>query len=102
MPPVRWRWWRKADAAWRPILNLSTYSVTAEVTVGAGPTAVAISGSQAVVVNQDADSVTVFNLTSPTPATVSAGRGPAGVAVDTAGNAYVTNEGDGTVSVIAL
>ena len=84
------------------ILNLSTYSVTAEVTVGAGPTAVAISGSRAVVVNQDADSVTVFNLTSPTPATVGVGRGPAGVAVDAAGNAYVTNEDDGTVSVIAL
>jgi YVTN family beta-propeller protein len=84
------------------ILNLSTFSVTAEVTVGAGPTAVAISGSRAVVVNQDADSVTVFNLTSPTPATVGVGRGPAGVAVDAAGNAYVTNEDDGTVSVIAL
>jgi len=84
------------------ILNLSTYSVAAEVTVGAGPTAVAISGSRAVVVNQDADSVTVFNLTSPTPATVGVGRGPAGVAVDAAGNAYVTNEDDGTVSVIAL
>jgi uncharacterized protein (TIGR03437 family) len=84
------------------ILNLSTYSVAAEVPVGAGPTAVAISGSQAVVVNQDADSVTVFNLTSRTPATVSVGRGPAGVAVDAAGNGYVTNEDDGTVSVIAL
>jgi uncharacterized protein (TIGR03437 family) len=84
------------------ILNLSTYSVAAEVKVGAGPTAVAIFGAQAVVVNQDADSVTVFNLTSPTPATVSVGRGPAGVAVDAAGNAYVTNEDDGTVSVIAL
>jgi uncharacterized protein (TIGR03437 family) len=84
------------------IVDLSKFTVTAEVATGDGPTAVAIAGTQAVVVNQDVDSVSVVNLTTATvQKTIAVGRGPAGVAA-ASGKAYITNEDDGTVSVIDL
>jgi len=84
------------------IVNLSNFTVSNEVTVGAGPRSVAISGNFAVVVNGDSDNVSIVNLqTGAVVKTLDVGRGPVGVAVDaTTGRAYVTNEDDGTVSVI--
>jgi uncharacterized protein (TIGR03437 family) len=86
------------------ILNLTLFTVNAEVAVGAGATRVAIGGTQAIVVNQDADSVSIVDLTAGTvQKTLAVGRGPEGVAVDAAAHlAYVTNEDDGTISVIDL
>jgi YVTN family beta-propeller protein len=78
--------------------------VTTEVATGPGATCVAISGSQAVVVNGDNDTVSVVNLTNNTvQKTLDVGRGPEGVAIDSVANrAYVVNEDDGTISVIDL
>ena len=84
------------------IVDLVNYLVTAEVTVGGGPGSVAIFGSQAVVVNQDSDSVSIVSLTVPptVSAPIAVGRGPRAVAVN-ASTAYVTNEDSGTISVIS-
>lgn len=86
------------------ILDLTKFTVAAEVATGGGASAVAVAGAQAVVVNQDVDSVSILDLTSATvQKTVAVGRGPAGVAADAASHkAYVTNEDDGTISVIDL
>ena len=85
------------------ILNLATNAITTEVATGSGPVSVAIAGTQAVVVNQDADSVSIVDLAGTLQKTLAVGRGPKGVAVDaTARVAYVTNEDDGTISVIDL
>jgi YVTN family beta-propeller protein len=86
------------------ILDLVKFTVTSEVATGAGPSAVAIGGTQAVVVDQDADSVSIVDFSTATlQKTLPVGRGPFGVAVDaTAKRAYVTNEDDGTVSVIDM
>ena len=84
------------------ILDLAAFRVTAEVAAGSGPCSVAISGTQAVVVNEDSDSVTVVDLTSNTVLkTIPVGRGPRGVAAS-ANLAFVTNEDDGTVSQLSL
>src|SRR5207249_3430407 len=84
------------------VLNLTTFSVATEITTGGGPANIAIGGTQAVVVNQDADTVSIVSLTSNTvQKTLAVGRGPAGLAVDAAAHlAYVTNEDDGSISVI--
>jgi len=86
------------------ILNLTNFTVTSEVTVGSGPRSVAISGNFAIVVNGDTDNLSIVNLqTGAVVKTLAVGRGPVAVGVDTTtGKAYVTNEDDGTVSVIDL
>lgn len=85
------------------IIDLATNMVTTEVAVGAGPVSVAIAGTVALVVNQDGDTVSAVDLNANTVTNVSVGRGPRGVAADTTANkAYVTNEDDGTLSVIDL
>jgi uncharacterized protein (TIGR03437 family) len=85
------------------ILNLIDFVVSAEVVVGSGPTDVAITGSTAIVANQDSDTASIIDLTSNHVTTVNVGRGPRGVAADAAsGKAYVTNQDDGTISVINL
>ena len=85
------------------ILNLIDYLVSAEIVVGSGPTDVAIAGNTAVVANQDTDTASIIDLTTNKVTTVNVGRGPRGVAADsTLGKAYVTNQNDGTISVISL
>jgi YVTN family beta-propeller protein len=65
---------------------------------------VAIAGSQAVVVNQDNDTVSIVDLTTgAVQKTLAVGDGPETVAVDAATRmAFVTDGNDGTVSVINL
>jgi uncharacterized protein (TIGR03437 family) len=76
--------------------------VVKEIAVGSGPSAVAISGLIAIVVNQDSDSVSFINLTSQSViGTVAVGRGPRAVAVDNT-RAYVTNSAAGTISVLDI
>jgi uncharacterized protein (TIGR03437 family) len=86
------------------ILDLAAYTVLAEVTVGGGPSSVAINGNLAAVVNQDTDNVSVIDLTAKTvTGTVDVQRGPRGGSINSANNkAYVTNQDAGTVSVIDL
>jgi YVTN family beta-propeller protein len=86
------------------ILDLTKFTVTGEVSTDAGSSSIAVAGTQAVVVNQDADTVSILDFTNATlQKTLTVGRGPFGVAVDpVARKAYVTNEDDGTVSVIDL
>jgi uncharacterized protein (TIGR03437 family) len=86
------------------IIDLSTYKVMSEVTVGLGPSSVDIAGTMALVVNQDSDNVTIVNLVTKTVvATVPVGRGPRSVSIDQAKNlAYVTNEVDGSIYVIDI
>jgi uncharacterized protein (TIGR03437 family) len=90
----------RASAA---VIDLGSDTVKAEVGVQGGPSAVAIAGKLAAVVNQDSDSVSVVDLTTSAVTNVGVGRGPRGIAVDaTANKAYVTNEDDGTLSVVDL
>jgi len=85
------------------ILDLLNYNITAEATVGSGPSDVAIAGTTALVVNQSSDSVSAVDIKTYQVKTINVGRGPRGVAADaTANKAYVTNQDDGTVSVIDL
>ncbi|MBI3666839.1 MAG: YncE family protein, partial [Acidobacteria bacterium] len=86
------------------IIDLATFTVSAEVAVGGGPSSVAIDGNQALVVNQDTDSVSLIDLSAKTVTkTIAMGRGPRSIAVDAAGGkAYVTNQDVGTISVISL
>ncbi len=85
------------------ILNLIDFVVSTEVAVGSGPTDVAIAANTAVVANQDSDTASVIDLTTKNVTTVNVGRGPRGVAADSGlGKAYVTNQDDGTISVINL
>ena len=85
------------------LIDLTSDTVTLEVVVGGGPVSVAIAGNLAAVVNQDDDTVSVIDLTSNNVTSVSVGRGPRAVAIDTTANkAYVTNQDDGTLSVIDL
>lgn len=80
------------------------FAVVTEVATDLGPNSVAIGGTQAVVVNGDVDSVSVIDLTTDKlQKTIPVGHGPEGVAVDaTAKLAYVSNENDGTVSIVDL
>ncbi|HWZ33290.1 MAG TPA: IPT/TIG domain-containing protein [Bryobacteraceae bacterium] len=85
------------------ILDLSSFQVSSEVTVGMGPVGVAISGNLAAVVNGDDDTVSIVNITAKTAsAPIPVGHGPRGVAADLSGTAYVTNQSDGTISVITM
>ena len=85
------------------IIDLSTYLVTAEIGVGAGPVAIAINGNLAVVVNGDNNSVTIVDFVARTVvATVPVGLGARAVAIDAARRVYVTNQSAGTISVIDL
>ncbi len=85
------------------VIDLVTRSVAREITVGAGPVALAISGNKVLAVNGDANSVTIFDMTSfAVTATVPVGSGPRGAAADAAGHAWVTNQNDGTVSLVDL
>lgn len=87
------------------IIDLSAYSVTAEVAVGSGPVSVAVAGNLALVVNQDDDfsSVSAVNLKSHQVTNIALGRGGRGITVDSGANkAYVTNEDAGIISVINL
>jgi uncharacterized protein (TIGR03437 family) len=85
------------------IIDLSTFLVTAEIAVGAGPVSLAIMDNLAVVVNGDNNSVTIVDVVAKTvTATVPVGLGARGVAIDAANRAYVTNQSAGTVSVIDL
>jgi uncharacterized protein (TIGR03437 family) len=86
------------------IIDVADARVSTELAVGGGPSSVAIGGRTALVVNQDTDSVSLVDLVKGrVTATVPVGRGPRGVAVDaTASKAYVTNQDDGTVSIIDL
>jgi uncharacterized protein (TIGR03437 family) len=85
------------------IIDLSTFAVTAEIAVGAGPVGIAISGNLAVVVNGDSNSVTVVDFVAKTVvATIPVGLGARAVAIGAANLAYVTNQSAGTISVIDL
>lgn len=88
------------------VIDLANNSVTATVSVGSNPQAVAVSptGTRAIVANFNASTVSVIDLTNNTvAATVNVGSFPAGVAVNPAGTrAYVASTGTGNVSVIDL
>jgi uncharacterized protein (TIGR03437 family) len=85
------------------LIDLTTFVVTSEIGVGAGPVSLAISGNLAVVVNGDSNSITVLDLnTKKTLATIPVGSGARGVAIDAANQAYITNQAAGTMSVIDL
>lgn len=86
------------------ILDLKTFAVKLEVAAGAGASSVAIAGTHAVVVNRDEDTVTIVDLTAgAAQKTIPVGRGPVNVAADAAtSTAYVTNENDGTISVVNI
>jgi len=83
------------------VIDIASLTVKTEVAVGAGPLSVAIAGNLAVVVNGDNGNVTVVDLTADAATgNVAVGHGARGVAIDAAGHAYVTNQDDGTISVI--
>lgn len=93
------------DAGEAAILDLTHFTVLAQVSTGHGPLGVGIGNTVAVVTNDDDDTVSFLDLTKnavigkPLPV----GHGPEAVAVDAAANlAYVVNENDGSVSVIDL
>lgn len=85
------------------LTDLTKITVT-QLATDLGPNAVAIGGTQAVVVNGDVDSVSVIDLASKSlQKTIPVGHGPEAVAIDgTAKLAYVVNENDGTVSIVDL
>lgn len=84
------------------VIDLTTFTAIAQLPVGSGPVAVAISNNLAAVLNGETDNVSVIDLTSRTVVrTITAGRTPRAIAVDPAtARAYVTNENAGTVSVL--
>jgi uncharacterized protein (TIGR03437 family) len=86
------------------VLDLKAFAVKTEIAAGQGASSVAIAGTQAIVVNRDEDTVTVVDLTAgAAQKTLPVGRGPMSVAADaTTKMAYVTNENDGTISVVNL
>ena len=85
------------------VISLTSLNVKSEIPVGAGPVSIALSGNKAVVVNGDANSVTIFDTTTfAVTATVAVGSGARGVAADALGHAWVTNQNDGTISVLDL
>jgi|SRR5579871_1839418 len=89
------------EAAILDLSDLTKVGIT-QVKTDQGPNAVAIGGTQAVVVNGDVDSVSVLDLAGKTLLkTVAVGHGPEGVAIDS-GKAYIVNQDDGSVTVLDL
>jgi uncharacterized protein (TIGR03437 family) len=92
------------------LLDLTAFTVSGEVSLNfgartaSGPAAIAILSNAALVLNSDTDNVSIVNLTTRTVmGLVDVGRAPRGIGGDIAGNqalAYVTDQNDGTVSVI--
>ena len=84
------------------IIDLTTFTVIAQVPVGSGPIAVAISNNLAAVLNGETDNVSVIDFTTRTVVrTIAAGHTPRAIAVDLASSrAYITNENAGSVTVI--
>jgi YVTN family beta-propeller protein len=86
------------------VIDETTGAVTGTITVGSGPSAVAMDpvAHTAYVTNENASTVSVIDeATAAVAATVPVGSDPDGVAVDpVAHTAYVTNEAVSTVSVI--
>ena len=83
------------------VIDLSSLKVTTEIPVGAGPVAIGVNGNTAVAVNGDNASVTIIDLTTlKATGNVTVGRAPRGLAFDAAGLVYVTNQNDGTISVV--
>ena len=73
-------------------------------TAASGPTAIAILSNVALVLNSDTDNVSVLDLSNKrVMGLVGVGRAPRGIGSDVVGTqllAYVTNQDDGTISVI--
>ena len=87
------------------VIDLTTFTVKFEAAVGQGPRAVAISANQAVVVNQDSDSVSFIDIGTGVkiaPDVTVGGRAPRGVAIDASGRAWVTIQDAGAVVPIDL
>ena len=86
------------------IINLKTFTVTAQITVGVSPISVAIAGNTAFIVNQGNDTLSVINLgTLAVVTSIAVGRGPSSIAIDAAANRlYVANQNAGTISTIDL
>jgi uncharacterized protein (TIGR03437 family) len=85
------------------LIDLKTFMVTGEIAVGRGPVAVAVSGNNALVANQEDDTVSIVDIAAAKATTIPVGRAPRGVAIDSATNfGYVTNQGSGTISVIDI
>ncbi|MGE7439645.1 YncE family protein, partial [Kitasatospora sp. NPDC001175] len=86
------------------VINTTTNTVTATITVGTNPFAVAVSpdGTTAYVTNEGSNNVSVINTTTNTvTATITVGTNPNGVAVSPGGTtAYITNFSSNDVSVI--
>jgi len=86
------------------VIDTSTNTVTANVTVGTGPYGVAVNpaGTHVYVANYDSNNVSVINTSTNTVTdNVTVGTKPFGVAVNPAGTrVYVANEGSNNVSVI--
>jgi uncharacterized protein (TIGR03437 family) len=85
-------------------VDLTTFRVTTQIAVDAGPMNVAIAGNLAVVVNGNAGSISIVNIATRTVVkTIATGSGAHAVAVDAVAlKAWVTNQDSGTVSVIDL
>ena len=100
----RWAVTANTTADTVSLVDLEQGAVTAEVSVGRRPLAVAWSGKRAVVSNSLSESVTVLEVAPPdlhVIGTVAVGYQPRGVAV--AGDrAYVALSGDDAVSVVDL
>jgi uncharacterized protein (TIGR03437 family) len=88
------------------ILDLQTFMIKAEAKVGGGPVSVAISGNQAVVVNQESDSISFVDVTTGQKLAADlavSGRAPRAVAVNATTNvAYVTIQDQGVVLPINI
>jgi YVTN family beta-propeller protein len=84
------------------IIDLTTNVVTTEVVVGQGPVSIVIAGNTVLAANQLDNTVSAFNLQTPTPvAAIPVQRAPRDIAVNGAGTrAYVTNQESGSISVI--
>lgn len=85
------------------VVDLTSLTITTEIATGAGPLAVALQGNKGISVNGDANTVTIFDATTfAVTGTVAVGSGPRGVAVDATGHAWVTNQNDGSISMVDL
>lgn len=86
------------------VINLKTFMVAGQVTVGTSPVAVTLAGATAFVVNQGSDTISLVNTSNLSLAgTVAVGHGPADIAVDmVAARLYVANQSEGSISVIDL